>query len=66
MQQSVDAIAVEKWSIGYHEQSDSVILSFEFEGEDEPLAFAMSRDLAGLIGPALARMHTFQPPKTEG
>jgi len=63
MKQSVDAIAVEKWSIGYHEQSDSVILSFEFEDSDEPVAFAMSRDLAGLIGPALARMHKIEPPK---
>lgn len=63
MKQSVDAIAVEKWAIGYHDQSDSVILSFEFEGSDEPVAFAMSRDLAGLIGPALAKMQTIQPPK---
>jgi hypothetical protein len=63
MKQSVDAIAVEKWAVGYHEQSDSVILSFEFEDADEPLALAMSRDLAGLIGPALARMHAIQPPK---
>lgn len=61
MKQSVDAIAVEKWAVGYHEESDSVILSFEFEGSDEPLAFAMSRDLAGLIGPALAKMHSIQP-----
>ena len=63
MKQSVDAIAVEKWAIGYHEESDSVILSFEFEGSDEPLAFAMSRDLAGLIGPALARMQSIEPPR---
>lgn len=65
MKRSVAAIAVEKWAVGYHEQSDSVILSFEFEDSDEPLALAMSRDLAGLIGPALARMHAIQPPKGE-
>lgn len=55
-QKSVDAIAVETWSAGYHKESDSVILSFEFEGSDEPLALAMSRDLAAQIGLNLARL----------
>ena len=65
MKKSVDVIAVDKWSAGYHRESDSVILSFEFEDVDEPLALSMSRDLAGLIGAALKKMQTIEPPKPE-
>jgi len=61
MQKSVDAIAIETWSAGYHKESDSVILSFEFDGSDEPLALAMSRDLAAQIGLNLARLGGIEP-----
>lgn len=63
MQQSVDVIVVDKWSAGYHKESDSAVLSFIFEDADEPLAFSMSRDLAGLIGQALLKLSEIDPPK---
>lgn len=65
MKKEVDAIAVDKWSVGYDLGTDSAILSFEFEDADEPLALSMSRDLAGLIAIALNKVHQIEAPKPE-
>lgn len=61
MKKSVDVISLDKWSVGYHEGSDSAILSFEFEDVEEPFALSMSREVAEEIAKALKKISKIKP-----